>query len=59
MQTQPMPSGPDVSAAVEAEDGGRGDVPSVNHPNLDPGRNPYRNSSYGAYGPYGPTRFAW
>jgi hypothetical protein len=31
-----MPSGPSVARRVEQTDGGRGDVPGVNHPNLNP-----------------------
>ena len=48
-ETQPMPRDPYVGRKIEQIDGNRGDVPSVNHPNLDPNRG-YDGPSGGYYG---------
>jgi hypothetical protein len=45
--TQPMPRDPYVARKIEKMDGGRGDVPSVNHPNLNPHRDDYYDDYYG------------
>ncbi len=43
IETQPMPRNAAVGRRIERMDGGAGDVPSVNHPNLDPSRGGYYN----------------
>jgi hypothetical protein len=60
--TQPMPRNPDVARKIERTDGRAGDVPSINHPNLDGNRRGYYDDYYGGptydyYGrPYSPYR---
>ena len=45
-----MPRDPYVARKIERMDGGRGDVPSVNHPNLNPNRGGYYDDYYGGPG---------
>ncbi len=56
-ETQPMPRDPYVARKIEQMDGGRGDVPSVNHPNLNPNRGGYYDDNYYGGRGYYPGRY--